>query len=178
MSHIQNLSNQEAVDKLKNLAESADICLFTTALTVLPLSTRPMSVSQVDEAGNLWFLSNKSSDKNLHIQSDKRVQLFFSNKSKSEFLSVYGDAVLFDNNRQKAEELWSPIAKAWFPGGLDDPELSVICVAPKEAYYWDTKHNKAITFFNVLAKAVSGENADDEGVQGKINVQIAEGYEP
>lgn len=178
MSHVQNLNNQEAIDKLKALAEDADICLFTTALTIFPLSTRPMSVSQVDEAGNLWFLSNKSSDKNLHIQADKRVQLFFSNKSKSEFLSVYGEASLFDNNRQKAEELWTPIAKAWFPGGLDDPELSVICVAPKEAYYWDTRHNKAITFFNVLAKAVSGENADDEGIQGKINVQIAEGFEP
>lgn len=170
MSNIENLSNQEAIDKIKTLAESADICLFTTALSVLPLSTRPMSVRQVDEAGNLWFLSNKSGDKNLHIQADRRVQLFFSNKDKAEFLSVYGDATIFDHNREKAEALWTPMAKVWFPGGLDDPELSVICVSPHEAYYWDTKHNKAVTFFNILAKAVTGGNGDDEGVQGKIDI--------
>ncbi|BAV09909.1 general stress protein [Filimonas lacunae] len=173
MSNIQNLTSEEAVEKLKALAKSADICLFTTALTVLPLSTRPMSVSQVDEFGNLWFLSNKSSDKNLHIKNDKRVQLFFSNTSKAEFLSVYGDATVFDHNRAKAEELWNAVDKVWFPGGLDDPELTVICVAPQEAYYWDTKHNKAITFFNILAKAVTGGNGDEEGVQGHISVQGA-----
>lgn len=168
MSDVQNLTSQEAIDKIKELAKAADVCLFTTALTKLPLMTRPMSVSQVDDAGNLWFMSRKGSDKNEHIQEDDRVQLFFSNKNSYEFLSIYGKAVILED-KEKAEELWTPIAKTWFNEGVDDPELTLIRVHPEDAYYWDTKHNKAITLLSYLAGAITGTEMNN-GVQGKISV--------
>jgi len=34
----------------------------------------------------------------------------------------------------KKKELWNPIAKAWFPDGVDDPELTVLEVMPTEGY--------------------------------------------
>lgn len=168
MSDIQNLTSQDAIDKIKELAKAADVCLFTTALTQLPLMTRPMSVSQVDDAGNLWFMSRKDSDKNEHIGQDNRVQLFFSNKNSYEFLSIYGKAVIVQD-LEKAKELWTPIAKTWFNDGVEDPELTLIRVHPEDAYYWDTKHNKAITLLSYLAGAITGTEMNN-GVQGKISV--------
>lgn len=168
MSDIKDLSNQQAIDKIKELAKAADVCLFTTALTQLPLLSRPMSVSEVDDSGNLWFMSRKGSDKNEHIASDDRVQLFFSNKNSYEFLSIYGRAVIVQD-AQKAKELWTPIAKTWFNEGPEDPELTLIRVHPEDAYYWDTKHNKAVTLLNYIAGAITGKEMNS-GVEGKISV--------
>jgi general stress protein 26 len=168
MGDTKNLTNVEAIKKIQDIAKDADICLFATNLTNLPIATRPMSTQKVDDEGNIWFLSSKSSNQNQDIQADSRVQLFYSHKGSAEYLSVYGEAsVLFDRNL--AKELWSPIAKAWFTEGVDDPELSIIKVVPSDAYYWDTKNNKAVSMLKILAGAVTGKTMDD-GVKGKISV--------
>ncbi|MBV9989063.1 MAG: pyridoxamine 5'-phosphate oxidase family protein [Chitinophagaceae bacterium] len=168
MGEHKDLLNKEAVSKLQELAEEIDMCMFTTALQQLPLTSRPMSTAKVDDEGNIWFLSCRSSHKNRQIEKDNRVQLFYAGKSSSEYLSVYGEAsILID--REKAKELWSTIAKAWFTEGVDDPELSIIKVKPLDAYYWDTKHNKLVALLKIGAAIVTGKSMDD-GVEGEINV--------
>jgi general stress protein 26 len=113
-SKIKNLTHQEAIDKFREIVKHESVCLFTTRLTEVPLTTRPMSVKKVCDQGNFWFLSPTDSDKNQEIANDSRVQLFISNTSNYEFLSVYGTATI-SRDREKIEEFWSDIAKAWFP---------------------------------------------------------------
>jgi general stress protein 26 len=69
-----------------------------------------MSTSGVDEEGNIWFMSKEGSDKNLDIEHDDQVQLFYSNNGSAEYLSVYGHAEI-SRDREKIEELWSPLNK-------------------------------------------------------------------
>ena len=169
MGDIKNLSGKEAISKLQELIKAADICLFTTNLTKLPLSTRPMSTQEVDDDGSIWFFSGKASNKNQEIKNDQRVQLFYYNKGSSEYLSVYGEATLL-HDRNEIERLWSPIVKTWFTEGKDDPDLQLIKVTPVDAYYWDTKHNKMVAGLKILTGAVTGITMDD-GVEG--NMQLA-----
>ena len=166
--HTQNLSGQDAIDKIQDLVKSEHMCLFTTDLTNIPLSTRPMSAMDTDEDGNLWFFSAKSSVKNKHIQEDDRVQLFFSHPGSSEFISIYGTASI-TRDKDKIEKYWTPIVKAWFKDGKDDAEVTLIKVAPEEAYYWDTKNNKAISMLKILTSVVTGTTMDD-GVEGTLKV--------
>ncbi len=168
MSDTQDLHHSKAIEKLKELASAEDICMFATNLAQRPIAARPMSTQEVDDEGNIWFLSPKSSDKNYDIQHNSEVQLFYSNKSSSEFLSVFGTATILQD-REKAKEMWSPLLKTWFTKGVDDPELTIIKVTPVDAYYWDTKSNKAVALLKIVAGAVSGKTMDD-GIQGKINV--------
>lgn len=167
-NHIQNLQHEEAIQKIKDLAKSAKICMFTTNLSKIPLSSVPMATQEVDDEGNLWFLSAKSSNKNQDILNDPRVQLFYTNTGSYEFLSVYGFAAI-TTDKDEIEKLWSPIVKAWFTEGKDDPEISVIKITPDEAYYWDTKNNKAVSMVKILAGAITGKTMDD-GVEGKLIV--------
>jgi general stress protein 26 len=169
MGTVKDLTSAEAVEKIKTLVHDADVCMFTTSLHQLPLSSRPMSTSKVDDEGNLWFLSKKSSDKNREIEADEKVQLFYASKGNAEYLSVYGDAAIIID-RTKAEELWSSIDKAWFPGGVDDPELTIIKVTPLDSYYWDTKHNKFVSLLKIASAAVSGNANDGDGIEGNISV--------
>lgn len=113
-------------------------------------------------------MSRVSSDKNKDIQKDDDVQLFFSNKSNYEFLSIYGNAEIIKDVK-KAKELWTPIARTWFNEGVDDPELTLICVRPKDIYYWDTKHNKVITLLSYLTGAIAGKQMNN-GVESKLSV--------
>lgn len=166
--HIENLQGEEAVSKLKELIREESVCHFVSNLSGRPLHSRPMSAMQVDDKGHIWFFSPRSSEKNRDIALDQEVQLFFSNTPDAEFLSVYGHARIV-NNREKVEELWRPLVKAWFPEGPDDPELTLIEVLPGQAYYWDTRSNKAIAMLKILAAVVTGVVADDS-VQGEISV--------
>jgi len=168
MGNFKNLSDQNAVAKIKELALDIRICMFCTELTKLPINTRPMALREVDDQGNLWFLSSRSSNKDFEIQHDDRVQLFFAKNADSHFLSVYGNATIY-KDKTKVDELWTPIAKAWFEEGKDDPDVSVIKVAPSEAYYWDTKDGKIIDMLKIAFSAVTGIKTDG-GIEGNIHV--------
>lgn len=162
----EHLSGSRAVEKIRALAEAARVCLFGTVLMRPPITVRPMSVQSVDAAGNLWFLSARSSATNREIAESADVQLFFANPGSAEFMTLEGVATISDDPALRREH-WTPIAKTWFNQGVDDPEVTVIKVEPSNGYYWDTKHGKTVAFLKIAAGAVTGQTFDD-GVEGKI----------
>jgi general stress protein 26 len=169
MNNPANLNAQQGIDKLRELVKEIDICLFCTNLKTDDGSTcRPMSTQEVDDEGNLWFFSDVNSDKNREIKADKHVQLFYSHPGKSSYMVINGEAaIIIDRNR--TEEIWSPLVKTWFKGGKDDPSLSIIKVNVKSAYYWDVEGSKMINFFKMLASVATGTTLVDAN-EGAIKV--------
>jgi general stress protein 26 len=169
MNNTENLNNKEAIDKLKSLVDEIMICLFCTDLKTDDGSTcRPMSAIKVCDQGNIWFFSEKNSEKNKAIAADKNVQLFFSHPAKSSYLVVNGEAeIILD--KTKIDELWTPAAKIWFKEGKDDPTISIIKVKPTNAYYWDTDGNRMINFLKMVASVVTGTNLIT-GKEGVLSV--------
>jgi len=168
MAEFKDNHKDESIKKLKELAIGIDICMFCTQLDQLPISARPMSCNEVDDQGNLWFISNARSNKNFEIKQDDKVQLFFSQISNSHYLSVFGHATIY-NDQSTIDQHWEPIAKAWFEEGKEDPDVSIIKITPSDAYYWDTKDGKAIAFLKWAANAM-GAGVDDGGVEGNIKL--------
>lgn len=167
MGDIKNLTRNEAIAKMKNLVDGAShICMFCTKVTDMPFKSRPMGTQKVDDEGNIWFLSAADSEHNAEIAIDNRVQLLYSNPSASEFLIVNGTAQIL-TDRATIDELWNPMAKAWFPEGKDDPNLSAIKVTTDISHYWDTKYGKAVTLLAIATAAVTGQQFD-AGVEGKL----------
>ena len=164
----KNLYSNEAIEKLKSLIDGNKIAIFCTELTQLPIQSRPMSVQEVDDDGNLWFISSATSNKNCEIKKDDDVQLFFSNSGNSQFLSFYGHATIY-TDLERIEEIWNPIAKAWFEEGQNDPKVTAIKVSPKDVYYWDTKDSKIISIFKLAGAAILGTKPDIS-VEGKLNI--------
>ena len=168
---IENLTHTKAFEKLKELSESARICMFCTNLTELPMNSRPMSLQECDNQGNLWFISSAESNKNFEIKEENKVQLFFMNNSNSEYLSIYGKAFIY-KDKNTIEEQWSSLANAWFEEGKDDPKVTVIRVTPEETYYWDTKAGKFITMMSFVGAALTGSTTDNsDGVEGNLNIR-------
>lgn len=166
----ENLSNADAIAKLKELSEKVKTCMFITKLEdKSPVNSRPMSLQECDEEGNLWFLSNKESGKNMQIENDNKVQLYFMNNSDYEYLSIVGDAFIYVD-KNTIEDKWSVFANAWFDG-KEDSDVSVIRVTPREVYYWDTKFGKFVTMLNFISVIVAGKKTDNsDGVEGKLEI--------
>ncbi len=168
MPDVKNLNSQEAIAKMKEMAEEIKVCMMCTGLAAAPFSTRPMGLSMVDEEGKLWFLSGMESNKNMEITQDAKVQLIFASPSGSHFLTVFGEADIFTDEKS-IEKAWTPMAKAWFSDGKNDPDLSVIRVYPLEAYYWDTRNSKMVSLIKIAAAAITG-STPDAGVQGRLTM--------
>ena len=167
--NFENLEGESAIKKIKELTDKAPSCFFCTHIeTGKPFATRPMSVQKVDDAGNLWFLSANDSHKNQEIKNDMQVQLLFQGSNYSDFLNLSGKATVSEDKKM-IHELWEPILKTWFTGGVDDPRISVIKVVPEEGYYWDTKHNMAVGLIKRLTGAIIGKTMDDS-IEGNIEV--------
>jgi general stress protein 26 len=169
MGDVKNLTANDAVEKIREIAKDANICMFVTDLSTLPLVAKPMATQEVDDEGNIWFMSSKDSDKNRDIEKDEQVQLFYSHTSNYEYLSIYGKAeIVYD--RSKIEELWTPMAKTWFKEGKHDPNISLIKVTPDDAYYWDTKNNKMVSLLKFAMGSIGITPKDDGGIEGKLKL--------
>lgn len=167
--HHEDLTGLPAIHKMKDLIKAAETCFFCTARDAGGrIDARPMSVLQVDDNGNLWFMSAVDSHKNLELESNPAVTLFFQGSPHAEFLHLEGTASV-SRDRAKIKELWKFVLKTWFTEGEDDPRISVIKVVPMTGYYWDNKHGGAIAGVKMLIGAALGKTMDDS-IEGRLNV--------
>lgn len=165
----QHLENQEAVKKLTELVEEVKICMFATVQEDYSLRSRPMQTIQVDSDGNLWFFTNEFSGKVDEVSKDNTVYLMYSHPGQNTYVHVKGKCSII-NDKAKMKELWSPVVKAWFPKGLEDPALALLKVDTSEASYWDGSSNKFVVFFNIVKAIAKGEKPN-EGEFGSLNVK-------
>ncbi len=165
MGDIKNLSKGEAAEKIKSLAEEIKTCMFCTYSNG-KLKARPMSTQTVDENGDLWFLSDKNSDKNKEIVADSKVELLYA-QGTDKFLAIHGKASI-TTDKEKIKELWNPIAKIWFTEGEDDPRITVIKVNFTDGYYWNNKHGKMVDMAKMAIAFISGTTMDD-GIEGELS---------
>lgn len=138
--------------KAKALVESIRYCMMTTITPEGRLQSRPMTAQTMDDDGFIWFFAREDSETTDSLNFDENVNLAFSSIQNSEYLSIVGTAELV-KDRKKIEELWTPIVKAFFPDGQDDPTLCLIRVHAISAEYWESPSSKVIQLFG-MAKAV------------------------
>ncbi|CAN5506612.1 hypothetical protein BH10BAC3_BH10BAC3_07470 [soil metagenome] len=156
---------EEGLNKLKKMIESIGICMFITKINNVN-HVRPMATAKVEDNGNLWFFTKLSSLKIDELKSNSEVQLLYSHPGMDSYLDVIGYAFI-ETNRDKMKEFWSPLIKAWFPDGIDDPEICLLRVEVDSAYFWDSGTNKMVSFFKMIAAAVTGTQVA-EGEQGNL----------
>ncbi len=163
----QNLSNRDAIAKLKEMAESIDFAMLCSDLTAQPFHAIPMSTKEVDDQGHIWFLSGQDSTHNANIQNDGKVELLYSDPGSMQFLNVFGKAVIC-KDREILNNLYGSTDDSWFDG-IDDPNLTAIEVTPLQAHYWDTKGNKLVALLKMGWGGVTGDQPD-LAQHGDLNV--------
>jgi len=165
----KNLQSEEALKKLQKLVEEIRVCMFITNNESEHEHTRPMSVVDVETDGTLWFYTDIRSIKVDEVTTDRKVHLTFAHPGKESYLDVRGTSSV-STDRALMKEKWSPVVKAYFPNGVDDPNLALLKVQPLEVYYWEAETGKMVQFFKMAVSAVSGNPKIAQSAEGKLSL--------
>ncbi|HVJ85086.1 MAG TPA: pyridoxamine 5'-phosphate oxidase family protein [Caulifigura sp.] len=157
------------ITKLADLARDIRVAMMTTFPPGRQPHSRPMYTTGVDPRtfdGTLWFMSHVDSVKNDELAQNPTVLLTYAAPDKNRYVVVYGTARV-EKNPQKAKELWNVHAKGWFPGGPEDPSLTLIRCEVTSAEYWDGP--APTSYLLSLLKAVAtGTKPQTTGEHGKV----------
>lgn len=163
---METQSQTEQLDSLKQKIKGVRVAMLTTLTEDGGLRSRPMQTNEMDSDGTLWFFTKESSGKMDEIAQEHQVCLAYADPDANTYVSVKGTAVQVDSPAKK-KELYTPALKAWFPDGLDDPELTLLKVTIDEAEYWDGSSNQLVVGFKMLKAALTGQPFRD-GDHGKV----------
>jgi general stress protein 26 len=147
--------------------------MFTTIDKVSgELHSRPMTLQEMEFDGDLWFFAQKYSELAQQVEANPNVNLSFANTDTFSFLSGQGVAELIIGDKAKERELWKPLYRAWFPEGLDDPQLCLIRVKITSADYWESPESKLVRMVGFAKAILSGSKANNAlGERGHLRIQ-------
>lgn len=126
-------SNQEAIEKVRELIKGIETAMLTT-VSDEGLVSRPMQTQDVEFDGDLWFLTKKDTGKFHELLQNRQVNVAYAGRS---FVSIRGEAELV-NDVGKVKELWNPAYEKFLETTYDDPNLVLIKVSAETAEYWDS----------------------------------------
>ncbi|NYE58876.1 general stress protein 26 [Duganella sp. 1224] len=156
------LYSQDQINTIAAKIKDVRFGMFTTVDGDNVLTSRPLTTQQIDNEGNMWFFTSDEAAFTHDLAAHPEVNVSFSNPEEQMYLSVTGQAYLL-KDRAKARELWSPLVRAWFPGGLDDPHLAMIRVRIQSAEYWDASASKMKQLVQLAKSALTGRAPVDMG---------------
>ena len=153
-------TEQDRREKVKELVKDARICMLTTMTSDGKHVSRPMAVQDVEFDGDLWFFTYSDSDLVAQVHSYPQVNVSFSDSKQHAWVSISGSAERSDDPA-KAKELWNPLLKAWFPDGLETPNLTLVKVHADTAEYWESAHSsRVVTMLGYAKAAVTGKTPE------------------
>ena len=163
------MANQyEKLTDLWEKIEQVKIGMFTTLNAEEHLHARPMTALEVDADGVLWFFTSLQSELAKDLTRQPLANINFAEPKDSFYASLSGRAE-FISDRSQYKKLWSPLVKAWFPRGIDDPDLVLIRFHIADAAYWDSDSSRMVQMLKMLTAAVTG-NQPDTGAHGRIRM--------
>jgi general stress protein 26 len=142
--------------KIQELIDEIKVGMITTMESNGDHRSRPMQTQKFDANGCLWFFTSEHSPKIDELRQHPNVNVSYADTGSQSYVSITGTASVVDDPHQK-QELWSPVLKAWFPKGLEDPELTLLKIQIKEAEYWDGSSSRMVQGFNIAKALFSGD---------------------
>ncbi len=133
---IQQAGAAEGVRKVALMIQGIRVAMLTTTAPDGTLHSRPMATQEAEFDGVLWFFTRTGSGMVDEIRHDSEVNVSYASPEDHRYLSLSGRASLV-RDRDRIEELWSPAYRAWFPRGLENPDLALLRVDVRTAAYWD-----------------------------------------
>lgn len=164
--HVEN-----TFEHLQELIRDIRFAMFTTRGADGKLYARPMTTQKAkegpDRPDTLWFFMSRSSDIVQEFTSDPLVNVSYVDTGDDVYVSVAGTANLVENHSEK-ERFWSTAVEAWFPNGIEDPDLALVCVQIDSAEYWNIEEGKLTQMAKMAKAAFTKERPRHMGEHGKI----------
>ncbi len=150
---------EQSIKKLGELIKDIQFAMLTTVDEDGKLRSRPMATQRAEFDGELWFFTGASSEKVDEVEHEHQVNVSYADTEHQRYVSVSGAAQLV-RDQQKARDLWNPAYKAWFPDGLDDPDLALLRVRVEKAEYWDSPSSTVVHLLGFVKALATGQRME------------------
>lgn len=150
---------REAKEHLYEMIREFETAMLVTDTEDRELRGRPMAIAEVSADGSLWFTTSGASPKVDEIKADRHIAVTM--QSIERFISVSGRGEII-RDKDHLRRLWRESWRAWFPRGVDDPDLVLIRLRPIEGEYWDIQGWRGARYvFEAVIAAAAGERLTD-----------------
>ncbi|MBA3782315.1 MAG: pyridoxamine 5'-phosphate oxidase family protein [Nocardioides sp.] len=129
------------------------------------LVSMPMGTQDFEDAGTVWFITQKSSEKIAAISARPDVNIAYA--ADKGWVSLSGTARPSED-RAKLKELWDASAGIFMSGGPDDPDNVLLRVDGSTAEYWESPGKVATAV--TLVKGLLTDGEPDLGDNAVIDV--------
>jgi general stress protein 26 len=85
------------------------------------------------------------------------------------YVAIVG-VVRVTHDPAKAEQLWSPATRDWFPDGPTDTNLALLAVKIRHAEYCDAEEYRMKQFFNKAKAVLTGEQPPHVSVHKEMEM--------
>ncbi len=162
----------ESIAKIRELIKDIRVAMLMTVAPDGTLHSRPMMTQEPEFDGTLWFLTGKDTAKAGEVAEHRRVNASYADPDDHRYVSLSGLATLVEDG-EKARQLWSPAYRAWFPDGLDDPNLVLLRVDVEAAEYWDAASGRMVALAGFLKALVTGRRLTDAGDHAQVTLDTS-----
>ena len=165
-----NNSGESHRETLWRLVKDIRFAMFTTTHANGHLHSRPMTTQNksIDETDSLWFFMSRHAKSVTELEAEPQVNIVYADPDEDSYVSVSGVASVVDDLEKKTE-LWTKLTEAWFPGGVNDPNLTLVRVKISHAHYWDVDTSQIVQLYR-MAKAVVTGVPPKMGKQGEVRI--------
>ena len=96
---------------------------------------RPMTAQVENDRSPIWFFTSTDNGVVQKLREGDRAIATFASKGNDLFATVHGKLVV-DNDRAVIDRLWNRYVAAWYPGGKEDPKLTLLRFDAEKAEIW------------------------------------------
>jgi len=159
-------------EKLWDLIKDIKFAMITTRHANGHLHSRPMTTQNrdIDEDTSLWFFMSRHGGVVADIEREPAVSVAYADSDSDDYVSVSGQARVVEDMARK-RQLWNKMTEAWFPKGVNDPDLALVQVGITHADYWEARDSKLTQLFKMAKAAVTGQPPRDIGEHGRVNMR-------
>jgi general stress protein 26 len=156
---------EEVRERIWELAEKIDICMFTT-WDGEQQHSRPLSARVRRDEHAVYFLVDAAGEKNAQVERFPTVSCAWVDNGNYKYALMSGEATISDD-RAKIAELWSDFDKAWWDDETD-PSIRLLTLRPDNGELWDSP-GKAVAMVKMVVAAVTGA-APEMGDNAKVEL--------
>jgi len=115
---------------------------------------RPLTTQKTEKPGVLWFFIPVEGGVASDVRAQPEIILSYAEPGDNAYMALQGTAsVVIDP--QRAKEMWSPLAGAWFTEGPTDPRLALLRVDLERGEAWESTEGKVLEFLRMAKAAVT-----------------------
>ncbi|MEN6669789.1 pyridoxamine 5'-phosphate oxidase family protein [Psychrobacter sp. B38] len=164
------MNKQDQLDKIQDVIKDVKFAMMSTVNSEGDLHAWPMTTSETSIGGKeIWFIGDKTSDVVKDIQNNPKVGLSYASQDEKNYVSVSANAEL-STDKDKLDDLWTPVYDAFFEHGKEDPNVQLIKVVPHGVECW-LSGSSTINMFKMAAAALQdGKTAEDIGEQFSVSL--------